>query len=237
MDFTAHPILFSDGSLTIPDSDWDMSQHPVFVAVRAILRSVYRGGVAGKSVVDLGCLEGGYTVEFARLGMRATGIEVRRSNFENCLYVKTKVDLPHLEFVQDDVWNVEKYGSFDVVFCCGLLYHLAEPRRYLDILSRVCRGILILDTHYATQAERTKFPLSPLTLHEGVSGRWFTEYDKEDDVRREDAKWASWGNARSFWPLKSELLPALRACGFSFAFDEAIHRPAAEQRTMLVAFK
>src|SRR5436853_6368865 len=99
--FTAHPVRLDDGSLTIPDSTWEMSQHPVFVAARAVLSTFYRSPLSGKRIVDLGCLEGGYTVEFARLGMAALGIEVRPTNFQNCLFVQSRVDLPNLRFVLD----------------------------------------------------------------------------------------------------------------------------------------
>jgi SAM-dependent methyltransferase len=135
MAFTAHPIRLPDGTSTMPGESWDMSQHPVFVAARAVLFSHYRDRLSGRTVVDLGCLEGGYTVEFARLGMIATGIEVRPSNFALCEAVRTSVALPDLKFIQDDAWNVASYGPFDVVFCSGLLYHLANPRRYLELIA------------------------------------------------------------------------------------------------------
>jgi hypothetical protein len=47
-----------------------------------MLNLVFPDGLRGKRIADLGCLEGGYAVEFARLGMNATGIEVRDSNFQ-----------------------------------------------------------------------------------------------------------------------------------------------------------
>jgi hypothetical protein len=52
--------------------------------------------------------------------MEAVGLEVRPNNFANCCYVKERTSLPNLVFVNDDAWNVDKYGVFDIVFCCGL---------------------------------------------------------------------------------------------------------------------
>lgn len=37
-------------------------------------------------VVDLGCMEGGTTVEFARWGYLTLGLEARESNLERCRY-------------------------------------------------------------------------------------------------------------------------------------------------------
>jgi SAM-dependent methyltransferase len=239
MAFTAHPIRLPDGTSTMPGESWDMSQHPVFVAARAVLFSHYRDRLSGRTVVDLGCLEGGYTVEFARLGMIATGIEVRPSNFALCEAVRTSVALPDLKFIQDDAWNVASYGPFDVVFCSGLLYHLANPRRYLELIAAATRDLLILDTHVALDQgdDTARFALGEFVSHEGMRGRWFLEYSDGADTRNDAAHWSAWGNARSFWPLKAELMGAIADAGFSYAFADAIHRPAADQRTMIIAFK
>jgi len=235
ISFTAHPIRLRDGSLTIPDSTWDMTQHPLFIASRAVLMTHFKGRLAGRSVVDLGCLEGGFAVEFARLGMRATGIEVRSSNFSACEMVREAVGLPDLRFVQDDCWNVANYGHFDVVFCSGLLYHLAEPRRYLNQLAQT-GDVLILDSHYATETPTTTYPLGAIDYHEGLRGRWYTEYGEGADTRNDETRWASWGNAKSFWPMKDDLIRVVTEAGFSAVFaDGCFHQPQ-EQRTMIAAF-
>lgn len=41
-------------------------------------------------VVDLGCLEGGYAVEFAKLGFDTLGIDAREENIQKCNYVKKR---------------------------------------------------------------------------------------------------------------------------------------------------
>lgn len=67
---------------------------------------LFSEGFTGKRIVDLGCLEGDYTVEFARSGFDALGIEVRQGNFENCQRVKAGTNLSTLEFARDDVLNL-----------------------------------------------------------------------------------------------------------------------------------
>jgi hypothetical protein len=92
MAFTAHNIRLPDGSFTLPERPL-LAESPRMKATARVLRLVYKDAVHDKSIVDLGCLEGGYTVEFARMGMRSTGIEVRQSNYANCMLVKNKVQL------------------------------------------------------------------------------------------------------------------------------------------------
>lgn len=237
--FTAHNIRLDDGSFTKPDLGWEMTEHPLLKAIVRLLGRNYPNGFKGKTVVDLGCLEGGYTAEFARLGLDSTGIEVRQSNFENCLRVKAGIDLPNLRFVRDDAWNIDKYGVFDIVFCCGLLYHLNDPQRFLLKLGSASRDLLILDTQYATEENSSDFQLSPLSEHEGMKGRWFTEYAPGDATEIETANWAAWSNRASFWPLRGELDRAIQKSGFKSVFELSDSKASEhiKQRVTLVAVK
>src|SRR5260370_12522229 len=115
------------GAVTKPEQPWQMEDLPLVKFTKQFLRMLFPEGVAGKLVVDLGCLEGGYTVELARAGFAALGIEVRECNFENCLRAKAGTHLPDLTFLRDDVKNLAKYAVFAVVFSFALLYHLTEP--------------------------------------------------------------------------------------------------------------
>jgi SAM-dependent methyltransferase len=165
VEFTAHNIRLDDGTFTWPEAGESMESYPWLTAARRVLDTVFPGDKSRFRIADLGCLEGGYAVELARMGFRVLGLEVRDSNIAACRYVKERVDLPQLEFVQDDAWNIARYGTFDAVFCCGLFYHLDHPRRFLEILSSVITRLLILNTHFATERPipRTRSPTSTCT--------------------------------------------------------------------------
>jgi hypothetical protein len=222
-----------------------MEAHPWFLAARRVLDAVFPADVQHLRIADLGCLEGGYTVEFARLGFQALGLDVREANIEACRYVKTQVNLPHLDFVRDDVWNIEKYGVFDAIFCCGLFYHLDRPREFLDLLSRVTKRVLILQTHFSEADDSPSFihprrlrrfvsrilplkntattthKLSFLTTHEGLPGRWFPEFRNERAFRdRANRRWASWNNRASFWIQREFLIQAVRDAGFDLVMEQ-----------------
>ena len=219
--FTAHNIRLDDGSLTNPELGFLIADSPWFLAAKRAIEISFPGGVAGKRIVDLGCLEGGYTVEFARMGMQALGIEVRKSNFDACESVKARVQLPNLTFVRDDVWNIARYGEFDAIFCCGLLYHLDRPLEFLKILSDLCRKTIIVNTHIATEIKNENFPLSEIIEKDGVSGRWLHEYDETSaGLDLEQFRWTSWSNAKSFWPMKEHIIDTLSQSGFSMVFEQ-----------------
>lgn len=244
LEFTGHNIRLDDGTLTIPAFRRSIDEHPWFISARSILETVFPGDKSQFRLADVGCLEGGYSVEFARMGFQVLGIEVRDLNIAACNYVKSKTDLPRLEFVQDDALNIAQHGTFDAVFCCGLLYHLENPKQYVETLSAVTNKVLILQTHFASISRRdkifrvpttvrwltdrilrrsqpAKFILSAPTQHEGVAGRWFTEFTtKQSFGDRDIAKWASWNNRRSFWIQREHLLQTLRDVGFDLVLEE-----------------
>jgi len=221
MTFTAHNVRLDDGRCTCPEFDFTIEQHPWFRSAAALLNVVFPGDKSKVRIADLGCLEGGYTLEFARLGFQAVGIEVRYSNFQSCQFVKANTNLTNLEYFRDDVWNLAKYGTFDAVFCCGLLYHLYRPKDFLHLLSSVTRRLLILQTHFATETPNQKFQLSPWAENESLSGRWYPEYpDDASYADRETAKWSAWSNRRSFWPRRESLLQAIKDAGFHLVCEQ-----------------
>lgn len=134
--FTAHNVRFDDGTQTYPEAGATIDQTGDYRCVKNMLQVLYPAGHAGKSIVDLGCLESGFTAEFARLGLDSTGIEVRDSNLRNARYIQERLNLPNLRFHQDDAWNVGQYGPFDIVFCVGLYYHIGDSRRFLGCCPR-----------------------------------------------------------------------------------------------------
>ena len=226
--FTAHNVRLDDGTQTLPAVGATMDQMADYRCVKNMLQVVYPGGFAGKSLVDLGCLEGGFTAEFARLGLEATGIEVREQNLKNARYLKEKLNLPNLHFKNDDAWNVGAHDPFDVIFCVGLYYHIEDANRFLEVLSDACRKIIFLDTHLAPEDDdhpaMAIHRLSPLTEHEGMRGRWYPEHDLDPDAVEElealeTLKWASWRNKRSFWPTKAALIDAMKRAGFDVVVE------------------
>jgi Methyltransferase domain len=245
VSFTAHNIRLDDGTYTKPDAGFSMDVHPWFLAAKRLLDATFPGDKNRLRIADLGCLEGGYAVEFARLGFQSLGLDVRESNIEACRYVQSRVNLPNLQFVCDDVWNISAHGMFDATFCCGLFYHLDKPREFLDLLSSVTKRILILQTHFSESKDSPSFihprrlrralsrflplqntattthKLSFLTRHEGVPGRWFSEFRNERAFRdRANRRWASWNNRSSFWIQREYLLQALRDSGFDLVMEQ-----------------
>lgn len=254
--FTAHNVRLDDGTFTFPEAA-TIDQTPDYLCVRKFLPILYPQGWAGRSIVDLGSLEGGFAVEFARLGLVSTGIDVRESNIANAEYIRARTNLPDLRFICDDARNVGRHGPFDLVFCVGLHYHIEDQRSFLQEMGKACRAAIFIDTHFAPEMDDhpavALHALSELTTHEGLPGRWYPEHDLEagaDRARLEAMKWASWDNRRSFWPTRGALVHAMYDAGFTTVvedFDQhmggAVHQLSPDGwyeqncRAMFVGFK
>jgi 2-polyprenyl-3-methyl-5-hydroxy-6-metoxy-1,4-benzoquinol methylase len=243
--FTAHSIRLDDGSLTKPDVGVSTGGNSTFLAAKRTLDLVYPRKREHLRLADLGCLESGYTVEFARLGFQSLGLDVRPLNIEGCRYAQSQVDLPNLDFALDDGWNLDRYEVFDVKFCCGLFYHLDQPRRFLDMLSKATCRVLILDTHFSEAKDFPSFiqprklhrfvakflplrhnattthKLGYLTEREGLQGRWFSEFLSNRTFRdRANRRLASWDNRSSFWIQREYLICAIKEAGLDLVLEE-----------------
>ena len=223
MTFTAHNIRFEDGTQTYPAAGCLLEEIGPFQAAKRMLNLVFPHGLQGKRIADLGCLEGGYATGFARLGMDAVGIEVRKENFRNCLYVKSNLNLPNLTFVNDDVNNIDHYGTFDAIWAGGIFYHLDKPRSFLEKAARGCRKVIFIETHFTysyTTPAAERHRLSDLCEHDGLKGRWFHEHGDISLDELETLYWAAWSNERSFWVQKEHLLQLIQDVGFDIVLEQ-----------------
>ncbi len=222
MSFTSHSILFPDGTRSIPQQEGLLADGSYIKSVLALSQTLLPADSSPTPrVADLGCLEGGYAVEFARAGYEVLGVEARATNIAKCEIVRQKMGLPNLRFVQDDVRKLAQHGSFDIVFCAGLLYHLDEPVSFLRTLGELTNKLLFVQTHYAIVDDSyAEHPLSPLCEHEGKLGRWFMEHPAGSTAaQHEHNVWASYGNAKSFWLEKKHLLQAIKDAGFDLVSE------------------
>jgi 2-polyprenyl-3-methyl-5-hydroxy-6-metoxy-1,4-benzoquinol methylase len=107
-----------------------------------------------KTVLELGSLEGGQTFELAARRFSMTAVDGRPENAERARWVRELLEVDGVEFIVADLENtrLRDFGAFDVVFCCGLLYHLPRPWELVDQVSDVAPAVFLW-THYAADAE------------------------------------------------------------------------------------
>jgi tRNA (mo5U34)-methyltransferase len=111
--------------------------------------------LAGKSVLDIGCWDGAYSVEAAHRGATRVLATDHFSWHEQCWGDREAFELtrkflaPSVEVRDIDLpeLSVDSVGTFDVVLFLGVFYHLRHPLEVLERIARIATECLILETH------------------------------------------------------------------------------------------
>lgn len=164
------------------------------------------GPLGGLRVLDLGTLEGLYAIELALQGADVVAVEGREANLAKAAFARDALGLTNLELVHDDLRSVsaERFGSFDVVLCLGVLYHLDAPSvfRLVTEVGRMTRRLAVVETQVGLVGRRRyRWAGRP------YRGRLFAEQQRH--------LWASLGNDESLWLTRPSLLNLLASAGFT----------------------
>ena len=105
--------------------------------------------LTGKSVLDIGCNAGFYSIEMKKRGAaRVVGIDSDDIYLEQGRFAASVMGYPDIEFRNLSVYDVGELGEqFDVVIFMGVLYHLRHPLLALDTLyETVVKDMLIFQS-------------------------------------------------------------------------------------------
>ena len=104
--------------------------------------------LTGKSVLDIGCNAGFYSMEMKRRGAaRVLGIDFDPDYLEQARFA-ADVEGLDIEFRELSVYDVGALGErFDLVLFIGVLYHLRHPLLALDLIhEHVARDLLVFQS-------------------------------------------------------------------------------------------
>jgi tRNA (mo5U34)-methyltransferase len=101
--------------------------------------------LTGKSVLDIGCNGGFYSIEMKRRGAaRVLGIDFDEDYLAQARFA-ARVTGHEIEFARLSVYDVGALGErFDVVIFMGVLYHLRHPLLALDLIHEHVAGDLLV---------------------------------------------------------------------------------------------
>jgi len=103
-----------------------------------------RLAISGKRVLEVGAGIGLLTGFFEELGCSVLTTDGRSDNVAEIRrkYPHRQAEVLDLE-TTDDITHL---GEFDIIFCYGTLYHLANPEQAIKTLAAVCREMILLET-------------------------------------------------------------------------------------------
>ena len=139
------------------------------------LVAFFGGSLAGRSILDLGCHSGFWTLRALEAGADfVLAVDGRPENVEQARFVldASGVERSRYELAVRDVFDLDpdSLGRFDVVLCLGLLYHVCRPFELLSLASALNDDVLVVDTALSTKPgayfevrfESTELPINSL---------------------------------------------------------------------------
>ena len=179
------------------------------------------GGIADQDILELGPLEGAHSYMLQEAGARSiTSIEANTRAFLKCLCVKELFGLNRVSFQLGDFISFleQNKRKFDIVVASGVLYHMADPVKLLDLISNAADKVFIW-THYFDETVITEnIALAhKFTKMETASYQGF-EYRFSSQAYKEALEWNGFcgGPERtSKWLAKDSIVGFLEKAGFN----------------------
>lgn len=142
-----HRIELAPGVLTKTESvAGEPADHPR--GTWDIIKNCLPVDLSGKSVLDVGCNAGFYSVEAKRRNAsHVVGVDAMRREIMQANFVRRALGLD-IEFRALSVYDlsVGSVGRFDVTLALGLIYHLKHLVLGLEKLAQVTKDTLIVET-------------------------------------------------------------------------------------------
>jgi tRNA (mo5U34)-methyltransferase len=133
------------------------------------------GDLTGRTVLDIGCNAGFYSLEMKRRGAeRVVGIDSDEAYLAQARFA-AEVCGAKIEFRQLSVYDVARLNDrFDLVLFMGVLYHLRHPLLALDLIhEHVARDLMLFQTMLRGSAEVEElapdYPFSERDLFDRVA--------------------------------------------------------------------
>jgi len=163
--------------------------------------------MTGKTVLDIGCNAGFYSLQLHARGARVTGIEHDPHYLAQARFAARALGAD-IEYLHLDVYDVDRLGrQFDYVLFMGVFYHLRHPLYALEKVARLPRERLVFQSMQRgseeTYAAEEDYPISERAIFE--DGRFPAMYFIENRYAGDPTNW---------WiPNRAGMEAMLRSCG------------------------
>jgi tRNA (mo5U34)-methyltransferase len=129
-----HNVVFAPGIMSNPqNADYPASRWRV-------LDNVIPKDLKGKSVLDIGCNSGFFSLEMKKRGAdRVVGVDIMPHLLAQSRFNSHWFNLP-VELYECGAYDLQVLDSkFDVVVFIGVLYHLKHPLYALELIASMCK--------------------------------------------------------------------------------------------------
>lgn len=184
-----HRIDLGNGILTPGNCDHGQTEEEISA------RWGLPADLSGKSVLDVGCWDGLFSLACLRRGassVAAVDLADRRATFD--LVMEASGFGAKTTFSRRDAQECLDYHA-DVVLCFGVLYHVERPLEVIRNCVAAAEDLVIIETALAAQVQ------GPTTFGLGVDIRWVQKRGHDNDP------------SNVWYPTPQAVLDAMRVFG------------------------
>lgn len=198
-----HNVVFAPGVMSNPsNADYPASRW-------RILDEVIPKNLSGKSVLDIGCNSGFFSLEMKRRGAeRVVGVDIMPHLLAQSRFASHWFDLP-MELYECGAYDVSSLASkFDIVVFIGVLYHLKHPLYALEHIASICNETMYFQSVVRGPAGDVE-PLDDYGVNEVAAfdqPAWPKLYFIEKNFNGDESNW--------WFATRSCLKAMLRTSGF-----------------------
>lgn len=146
----------------------------------------------GRTVLDVGAAEGFYSFECERRGASVTAVDLSPADYSGFGLVRALLG-SSARHIHGSVYNLDpvRIGTFDLVLCLGVIYHLRYPLLALDTLYSICKDEMILESQicdrYFVRADRT--PTTLKTFSSELTRLPLAQFYPADELNNDITNW------------------------------------------------
>jgi tRNA (mo5U34)-methyltransferase len=203
-----HNVVFAPGVMSNPSN-------PDYPASRwRVLDEVIPKDLSGKSVLDVGCNSGFFSLEMKRRGaQRVVGVDIMLHLLAQSRFASHWFGLP-LELYECGAYDVRSLESkFDVVVFIGVLYHLKHPLYALEQIASICTDTMYFQSVVRGPAGDVEplddYPANEVAIFDQPA--WPKLYFIEKKFNGDESNW--------WFATRSCLKAMLRTAGFRVIED------------------
>ncbi len=192
------------------------------------------GDLAGRTILELGPLEGSHTSMLDRHAPAVIhSIEANKLCYLRCLIVKELLALKHARFMLGNFvpWLEDPGHRYDLILASGVLYHMRDPVHFLTQMAARADAIFLW-THYFDDGampvgDPRRVPFSEEVLTSPFQGIEVRLHTRGYFGAWEDRAFCGGMHDVHYWLERDQILDILRGLGFTdvrLAHDEPDHQ-------------
>jgi tRNA (mo5U34)-methyltransferase len=171
--------------------------------------------------LDIACSEGYFSHALLSWGAsEVVAVDIRDVNIRRAKLVRDHSGIPaeRLSFKQADVFDLrpEELGTFDVVLCLGLIYHLENPVGAVRVARSLTRSLCVIESQLTRQEEPIVHGFGATDILLEAEGSFATLPEQEIPAQEASKNpIASAAGVLSLIPNRAAMVQAASLAGFS----------------------